>query len=200
MGDSSDGALMVKKVNKKSALLMLMKRLLDGAPLMRKSFSDFTKSEIEYLSQGVMIVVYLQNTFNGSILTSEFFKIVIERADEDDYCMRLRYRVVYAYIVRCRCLYFCPSELDFNRLVTVVHRQSNAVSAYCDWHFQTNDRLLPVGANTHFEMLQRYCSDYKNVGTLRGRIVNMSRFYYFLKRLILFVQNLRRKECMLREE
>lgn len=166
----------------------------------KKVYPEFSEKEVEYLDISLEIL-YCNNKYNDVIFDTDVFHFYIKNAySELDFCMQVKFRVLYGYVIRCQSPYFCFSENDFQRLCSFVYWRHHVISSYCLFKFNCNGLKLPANAISYFDILQRLCSGYKNAPTMRERLLIMSSYFYFLTRLVSFVKVQRELEFKKREE
>ena len=181
----------------------------------KKVYPEFSEREVEFFETIVLEFLYCNNKFNAVILKLDVFNFSIKNAfigaDEEkkkdkpllegaNVLMQIRFRVLYGYIIRCQSPYFCFSENDFERLSSFVHWRLHVIGSYCSFHFNVDESKLPAGVTSYFEILQRICLGYSRALTSRDRLIIMSRYFYFVSKLVSFVKVQRGIEFNKREE
>lgn len=167
----------------------------------RKKYDEFTSEEISYMSEKVFAAVYFYDRFHLGMLCSKFFDFSLDAVHTGDcFQMVMRYKVCYGLARRCRYLYFSPNDFDFEKFQKFFEWRLNVVGGYCYVKFGSNDRMLPRYCNSDYEMLHKFVVDYARNNSLRNRYINLSRYCYFMTKVLIDVAECRIRNQMFKEE
>ena len=162
-----------------------LKEQLFCLKLERKKCDEFTKEEVKYLSRSVFREVYSFEVFTLDTLKLDFFNFTLNSAEvSDPVPMCMRYRVCYGLIVRCKQIYFCSNDSVFKKVIDFFNWRRNVLSGYCYVKFRSKETLLPTNCHSSFETLNKFCYDYYMNSSTKSRFINMSRFMFFMTKLL----------------
>jgi hypothetical protein len=167
----------------------------------RGKYSELTEEEATNFSIKVLNIVYQSRYANPNILKTESFNFTVSKVHTDHpFAMCLRYRICYVFVMRCKSLQFCFSDDLFSKIQKFFQWRLNVLSGYCFVKFNTTERMLPANCKSNFEILNKFCSDYYFRKCAKDRLVNMSRYFYFMLKVISEVLETRNIISATREE
>jgi hypothetical protein len=167
----------------------------------RRKYDEFTTEEISYMSEKVFAAIYFYDRFHVEMLSSKFFDFSLSTVHTGDcFKMLMRYKVCYGLAKRCRNLYFCPNDYDFEKFQKFFEWRLNVIGGFCYVKFKTNDRMLPRFCRSDYDMLHKFVMDYSRNVSLRSRFINLSRYCYFMTKVLFDVAECRTRNRAIVEE
>ena len=167
----------------------------------RKKYDEFTMEEITYMTEEVFTAVYFYNKFHLGMLSSKFFDFSLNTVHTGDcFKMIMRYKVCYGLAKRCRNIYFCPDDFVFEKFQKFFEWRLNVIGGFCYVKFKTSDRMLPRFCKSDYDMLHKFVVDYARNNSLQNRFINLSRYCYFMNKVLFDVAECRIKNRMVIEE